>query len=139
MALTASLAACRKYPEGGDHCGAKARITGTWEVQQLTISGIDSTDYYWVANCPSKVLFFKRSKFRGDCAGGGWDLDAKKSVIVFAIDHDYGGSLGPFLHFGSPSSSSESFEWTISKLTKEQMRLEATYNNMQCIHILKRL
>ena len=136
---------CKKYPEEGNHFRAASKISGRWEVQQFLIGGVDSTIHYW--NCVSSAsnkLFFdvnflssKRGTFSGDCSGGYWDLENKKSMIVFSDDKGgNNGHPGPMRY--PPYTNQDHGEWNIIKLTKSEMHLQAIYNNVEYDYFLKK-
>ncbi|MBI3500848.1 MAG: hypothetical protein HY063_03555 [Bacteroidetes bacterium] len=149
LLLAFCITDCKKYPEGGKHCGVATRINGNWTIEQLLINGIDSTDYYWgMTQClfadSKKIqfnggsLFSKHGTFTGNCTGGDWELKNQKNVIVFSdprtsgIGHPYG-FLYPLY-----TASSKSGEWLILKLTKSEMHLQANYNSIEYNYFFKK-
>lgn len=140
--LAVVLITCKKYPEGGNHCGAKSRINAHWEFKQFFINGVDST-----STRSSCLLSYPKFKFvsilfstnefsnidNNGCGKGEYRVINKKNQIVF----------GPLSKLpGSSNAGIFYFEkytiWDIIELTDE-MKLKTNYNSTEYILIMKKI
>ncbi len=132
---------CKKYPEGGNSSWAKSKIIGTWDVENLTVDGIDSTanfkanpnyceypiiiedindhdDYslFIFPNCSGKVL-------NGDL----WEIPKNKKKLIFYFEYDSTQvELYPIL-----LNEDISINWIILRLNNKQLWVKSNFHNKE--------
>lgn len=131
---------CKKYEDGPWFSlrSAKNRLYGEYTLTQYTVNGEDSLNLYNDSLCQNIKIYFEEANnvnrydlygIRNDgifcmlnCV---WDL--KNNSSDFKITSSVGAAgTGPFGH-------SKTSEWKILRLTKNEVKMETTYNNKNYI------
>lgn len=144
-AFTIMLTTCKKYPEGGKHCGAKSRMDGTWELTKVLINELDSTNSTFYGRLVLPYTFnsgifnntfnaYPINSIQG--ISGYWKLKSGKKILWITNKDD---GKNPYTA-GIFGISKNSTEWDILELTNE-MKLHAVQSSTgyEFVLILKKI
>lgn len=145
--VTLLFSGCKKYDEGPKFSlrSVKNRLTnGDWELEKLTVAGIDSTDEYSLIEfnlqidasegLDSKNYTFDLSyTYQGQLVkvtNGDIDFQKEGDVIIFKPYYDYYTTYyySPIFYEYDTTTNNE-IEWDIEKLTNKEFWLKTKVNN----------
>lgn len=120
----AFFSSCKKYPENTLWIKSpQSAIIGLWTLEQLTVNGVDSTNYEDVEMYTNLgIIFLDEDLNFNEQYEGGWKFGKKKKDITINAKPN-----SPALVFAAQKNLFRDGQtWKIEKLTKDQFWLSVT-------------